>query len=327
MKQSSRFQYTRRDAEVIKQRGNQRGSDYDPLIRDGIKIYKPKEGKNTIRILPPTWERADHYGYDVFVNYGVGLNEGAYISLHDMKKQPDPLAEARRKAERQGDKDVADSLKATKRVGMYVIDRNAEDEGPQLWLAPWTVDRDLCNFSIDEDEGVPLMIDDPEEGNDIRFHKEGTGKTTKYPAGKMKILKPSRLSDDAGLAEEWLQFVSENPIPDTLIYYDYDHIAQVFDGHVRGNDNPKSGAKGKVSTSDAEDNDDDARNVRQRPSLSRPDKNETRPISTRSRDNEEEYDPETGVVKESGPPFDPDEDGEPRSNLSKIRARISGRKS
>jgi hypothetical protein len=45
-------------------------------------------------------------------------------------------------------------------------------------------------------------------------------------------MKPSRLHEDEQLMEEWLEYVTTNPLPACLNYYDYDHIAGVFSGHV-----------------------------------------------------------------------------------------------
>ena len=227
-----KFTYTKRDPEVVKKRSNQRGGDFDSIFKEGVKLYKVKDGKNLIRILPPTWPDADHYGYDAFINYGIGPDENAYLSLSKMKKEKDPLAEAKKQAERDGEATLAKSLDPSKRVLLYVIDRLDEKEGPQLWSAPWTVDKAFCALSLDEDTGDMVMVDDPEMGCDIRFYKEGTGLTTKYPAEKMKILKPSKLSEDEDLQDAWLDHISKNPIPSVLNFYDYDHIASVFDGHV-----------------------------------------------------------------------------------------------
>jgi hypothetical protein len=227
-----RFQYKRRDPDTVRQRANQRGGDFDSMFKEGTRLWKPRDGKNIIRILPPTWDDANHYGYEIWCNYGVGVDEQSYLSLHKMKGIKDPLAEARKQADRNGDKKLSEQLTPRKRILMYVIDRNAEDEGPQLWSAPWTIDKDLCNLSFDEDTRDVIMIDDPEEGSDFAFHKEGTGLTTKYPAAQMRIKKPSRLHEDDRIYDEWLEFVHNHPIPDCLNFYDYDHIASVFEGFV-----------------------------------------------------------------------------------------------
>jgi hypothetical protein len=254
-----RFQYQKRDPNVVKERANQRGGDFDSMFKSGVKMFKPRDGKNMIRILPPTWDGNDHYGYEIWCNYGIGVDDQSYLSLSKMKNEKDPLAEARKLAERKGDHKLADSLTPKKRVLMYIIDRNNEEEGPQLWSAPWTVDKDFCNISYDEDTREVIMVDDPEEGCDIRFYKEGTGKTTKYDAAKMRLMKPSRLHEDEGLMDEWLAHVQANPLPNCLNFYDYDHIASVYEGHVVKSDDedePKPPPNGKKPVVD-EDHDED----------------------------------------------------------------------
>ena len=226
------FVYQKRDASTVRERANQRGGDFDSIFRMGVKLFKPRDGRNLIRILPPTFEGAQHYGLEIWVNYGVGVDNQSYLSLSKMKNERDPLAEARKQAEREGNKEIAKKLTPSKRVLMWVIDRNAEEEGPQLWSAPWTIDKDFCNLSFDEDTREVIMVDDPEEGCDIRFNKEGTGLTTKYDGTKMKIQKPSSLHENEDLMNDWLEYVQANPLPEVLNFYDYDHISLVFDGHV-----------------------------------------------------------------------------------------------
>ena len=48
-KLTRRFTYTPRDPEIVKQRSNQRGGDFDSIYKEGIKLFKPREGKNTDR--------------------------------------------------------------------------------------------------------------------------------------------------------------------------------------------------------------------------------------------------------------------------------------
>jgi hypothetical protein len=232
-KNGSRFVYQQRTKDDIKERANNRGGNFDSIFLPQFKIYKVREGKNVLRILPPTWEKPKHYGFDIWVNYGIGADNQSYLSLAKMKNQKDPIAEARVVASRDGDDALARALQARQRILMWVIDRNAEDEGPQLWPAAFTVDKDLASLSFDDDTKEVSYIDDPDNGRDFRFYKEGEGLKTKYPAAKMKLLAESPLSDDPGLAEEWLEYVAANPLPDCLQFYDYEHIAQVFDGHAR----------------------------------------------------------------------------------------------
>ena len=229
-KAERRFRYTERSKDDVKERANMRGGGFDSIIKPNFKRYKMRDGKNIVRVLPPTWEEARHYGYDIWVNYSIGADNQSYLSLSKMKNERDPLEEARKQANRQGDDELAKQLQPRQRVLMWVIDRQAEDEGPQLFDAPFTVDKALANISLDEDTKEVTFIDDPENGCDFRFYKEGTGLKTDYDASKMKLLKPSPLSDDQTTADEWLSYIEENPVPDCLQFYDYDHISSVFDG-------------------------------------------------------------------------------------------------
>jgi hypothetical protein len=314
-----RFVYQNRDAATVKARATQRSGDFDSIFKEGIKLFKPREGKNKIRILPPSWESASHYGYEIFVNYGVGVDEQQYLSLSAMKNEPDPLAEARKQAEKQGNKALADSLKPTKRVLFYVIDRMAEDEGVQLWAAPWTVDKSFANLAIDEESGAVTMVDHPDEGHDITFYKEGTGLATKYPAERMRISRdPIPISEDQELADEWLAQITETPIPDVLNFYDYDHIAAAFDGQIR---NDKLGPKTKAQSNEDEE-----------PVQTRP-KSRTK-LPKVEIESDEEFDEETGVISKKpsraapSKAAEPDEDEEetPKMSASSIRERLAGRR-
>jgi hypothetical protein len=210
-----------------------RGGNFDSIFKSKYKVLKVRDGKNLIRILPPTWDGAKHYGYDLWVNYGIGVDNQSYLSLSKMKGEKDPLAEARRDAEKQGDKDLVKALNPRQRILMWVIDRNDEDEGPQLWAAPFSVDKALASLSFDEDTKEVMYVDDPKEGNDIRFYKEGQGLKTDYPPEKMRILQASPIHSDKGQAQEWLDYIADNPLPECVQFYDYDHIATTFDGNAR----------------------------------------------------------------------------------------------
>jgi hypothetical protein len=241
------FNYVRRSREDILERANASSGDFDDYIKRQFKKYKVRDGKNLIRILPPTWEKPRHYGYEIWLHYGIGADNQTYLSLAKMKAEKDPLAEAYLEADRDGNEKLAKALRARKRMLMWVIDRQAEDEGPLLWAAPFTVDKDIATLSADEDTTEVLLIDEPAEGYDIRFHKEGKGISTEYPAAKIKLLGPSPLSDDEDKAAAWLQFVQTNPLPEVLNFYSYDHISQVFNGNVRMDETPnRGGTKGNA---------------------------------------------------------------------------------
>ncbi len=235
-KEERGFKYQKRTKDTLKERANMKGGNYDSYIKPKFKQWKPKEGKNVIRILPPTWDDARHYGLDIFVNYSIGADNQAYLSLGKHGKGADPIEEARREAQKEGEKKLADKLRPSQRILYWIIDRMDEDEGPLLWAAPFTFDKALSNLCIDEDTKDVIFIDDPAKGRDVRFYREGTALNTTYDASKMKVLKDSNIHEDEDIEGEWLDFINENPLPEVLNFYEYDHIKAVFDGQAAPDD-------------------------------------------------------------------------------------------
>lgn len=225
---SGGFKYQRRDPDSVKKRGDQGGGDYDKFLEDSVKMYKPHDGDNIIRILPPTWEGAEHFGLDIYVHYGIGADSQSYLCADKMKAEQCPICDERARAVKDGDQEYADKLKPVKRVLVYLIDRNEEKEGVIAWSMPWTIDRDLCKLVVDKRSGEVLPIDDPENGYDIEFERKGKGDRTQYIG-----LSIARRDSDLGNTK-WLQFIQENPLPTVLHYYDYDHIVKAFGGKVEG---------------------------------------------------------------------------------------------
>lgn len=296
------FNYQRRTREDVKERANMRGGGFDSYIKPKYKMYKVRDGKNLIRVLPPTWPKAKHYGYDIWVNYGIGVDNQSYLSLSKMKQEKDPLLEGRRQAERDGDEKLARALQPRQRILMWVIDRLDEDEGPQLWPAPFSFDRALANISTDEDSKEVVFIDDPKEGRDVRFYKEGSGLKTKYDASRMKLMQAAPLSDDSAMSEEWLDYITQNPVPDCLQFYDYEHIAGVFDGNARVDNDDDEDEKPRKTRRD----DDDDPPPKRRPS---------------ARDDDDDDPPFDGGKKVARKPADDDDDDPPPK---RARTRVNG---
>jgi hypothetical protein len=242
MKKRTRFEYKQRDPKAAQKRANQSGGLYDSPFKSDFTSWKPKEGENRIRFLPPTWEDAEHYGLDVYVHYGIGSDDQAYLCAAKMKGEACPICDERKRAQKDGDDQYAKDLAPVKRVLVWVIDRNDEDAGPQLWSMAWSIDAEIASLSIDKRSGETLFIDNPEDGYDIEISRKGTKLRTKYSGTKIDR-KPSPLADDQDTADEWLKMVQENPLTDVLVYFDPEHIAAV--------------AAGRKAKDEDEDEDDD----------------------------------------------------------------------
>jgi hypothetical protein len=268
----SSYRYERRDSDSVRQRSQMGNNDFDKILKSGIKMFKPADGDNCIRIVPPTWKKAEHYGLDIYVHYGVGADRGTYLCLHKHKGEPDPIHEAYLEAKNEYSEDeknedlkkLVKELEAKRRVLVYLIDRDRPKEGIMAWAMPWTLDRDIVQVMQDKRTGEVLPIDDPEEGYDVQFTKKGSKNLTEY-TGVAIARRSSPLDNDKAL-----EFAQENPLPDQLQFFDYDHIAKAF------------GGKGKQSNSRRRDDDDDADD---RPSRSRAHDDDDRG-SSRSRDDD-----------------------------------------
>lgn len=319
-KEERGFRYQQRSKEDLKERANMKGGNFDTIFKSKFKQWKPKDGKNRIRILPPTWKGAKHYGYDIFVNYNIGPDNQSYLSLSKHGLGGDPIAEARREAQADGDKDFAKKLSPNQRILYWIIDRSDEDEGPLLWAAPFTFDKALSNLCIDEDTKDVMFIDDPKTGRDVRFYKEGTGLLTKYDPSKMKVLAEGPIHDDADTEQDWLDFVADNPLPEVLNFYSYEHINAAFAGQA-GRDNDEDEGEGKSNTkrkrADADDDADEKPRSRQS-RRSDPEDEDEKPKSRRADPDEDE---DEKPVR--GPRRDPDDDEIEKPSRGRQRAKSS----
>lgn len=222
---SAGFKYTPRTREQVEKRATAGASDFDKILKPHIKVYVPRKGENRVRILPATWPNPVHYGYDIYVHYGVGPDRQAYLDLSRMLNKPDPISEERdalRRSGRGSEQEIRD-LNSTRRVLTYIVDRLAEEDGVQAWPMAQTLDTEINAMSVDPDTKEVLNIDDPDEGYDVTFTKQGEKLGTKY-SGVRTSRHPSKL------AAKHLDYAMEFPLPDQLQFFSYEQIAKEFGG-------------------------------------------------------------------------------------------------
>lgn len=223
-KTDRKLNFKRRSFEANKKRSEQWGNLRDNYLTDHVSMWKPSDGENCIRILPATWDDADHFGLDIFVHYNVGPDSSAFLDLQRMKGEPDPITEAFDAAMAEGDEEYAKELRSVKRVLVYLIDRDKPKEGVQMWAMPWTVDKDIATQSTDSRTRELLYVDDPDEGYDVYISREGTGARTKY------TVKIARNPSAIDLDDTAMDILESHPLPSCLNFHSYEHIAQVFSG-------------------------------------------------------------------------------------------------
>lgn len=227
------FKYQPRDAASWDKRANQSASKYANVIKDEFFQFSASKDENSIRILPPTWENPGHYGFDVYVHFGVGPDNGTVICLSKMRGHAPagfgiacPICEYQVKAETAGREDAGD-FKAKRRVLVWVINRKEVklDENPQIWTMPWTLDKEISMVCKDRETGQLYQIDNPESGYDVFFNKTGEKELTKYSGVALS-------RRESAIDNKYLAYVIEHPAPSTLLWRSYEEVTLLFGGEV-----------------------------------------------------------------------------------------------
>lgn len=277
----SRFSYKPPSAEAVRKRAEQQGGQFDSIWRDGIDRWRPRDGENVIRILPPTWDDHDHYGYDIWVHGFVGPDKSTYLCPQKMQDEPCPICKATREAKAAGEEEDAKQLAARRQVAVWILDRDDDTQTPKLFTMSWSMDRDIAALCHNKRTGKVLLIDHPDEGYDISFTRTGKGLNTRY-IGMAVDRDPSPIADEDD-QERILEYIQENPIPSLLNFYDAARLEGVVEG----------GTDERDEDLDDADGDADARS----PKPSKPSKR-----SARRQDPEEEPDEDAEEDEDVRPP-------------------------
>jgi hypothetical protein len=242
--------YRKRTKEDLK---NQKSKNYytgDSYLPSKPPAFRPKEGKNRIRILPPSPIWIDelggdrHYGHPIWVHYGVGADKSTYACLRKMKDEACPVCEERERAVKEREsKQYIDDLQPKLRMLYLIVDRKDEESDVKIWSATVkAIDEAITNLSEDEDTGEVLFIDSPEDGHDVRFMYTPPKGTVPGKYDNLGVIqKSSAVGND-----EALDFVRDNALPNLVVYHDYERIKKVLEGGV-----------GFSSNDEEEDDDDD----------------------------------------------------------------------
>src|SRR4249920_3912901 len=151
LRKKSTFEYKPRDPKVLKDHANQSGRQFDAFTKDGFDLYKPKVGKNAIRILPPTWSNADHYALEVWVHSYIGASGGSYLCLNKMQNKPCAICAASQESKAADEADEAKKLAASRRYLCWVIDRTEDSPmPPKIYNMSWTVDKEIAELCQDD---------------------------------------------------------------------------------------------------------------------------------------------------------------------------------
>lgn len=258
------FKYQGRSAESIKRAAAESSGNYDDWLKAGPPRFKPRDGENTIRIMPATstWDIekwGDSWGITVYLHGNVGVDRSTYLCSMKMNGDPCAICDAREKV--LDDKEEADALRASKRTLAWIIDRTNEADGPQLWSMPQaSVAKEILDRSTDRKTGAAVLIDHPDDGFDIMFRKSGTGLRTEYTAIQIDR-DPSYLSKNAKKQDAWLDIMMDKPLPEMLVYYPYEYLEKAVRGKASRREEDEDDRGGGR---DRRGRDDDRRGGRER---------------------------------------------------------------
>jgi hypothetical protein len=207
----------------------ERANRFDSIYKAGYPTWKPKQGDNLIRFLPPTWPKPDHYGYSAWTHGWIGPDQGSYLCLYKMQKKPCPICVMAQKFKAAGDEEEARHHNASERVVTWVLDRDGDDSyKPLLFNMSGTMDREILALCRDRRNNAVIWVDNPDEGFDVSFQRTGSGKIgTKYGA-YLIARDPSPLSPDRRVQNGILDYIEDNPLPDILQYYPADYIQRAM---------------------------------------------------------------------------------------------------
>lgn len=234
------FTYRPRSAEDWEARANQGGMDYENFTYDEFRKFTAYKGENHIRILPPTWDGAPHYGLDCYVHYSVGPSKRDSVVCLDqglpqigIGGKPCPICQEWRRVQKTDDEDMAREYRPVKRVLTWVLDKKDEGKGVLLWSMPYTVDKDINQISKNRARNTWYDIDDPKSGFDIYFRREGEALNTKYNGFE-------RDSEPSAVAQKHIDWVEAHPLPKVVRLRDYDEVKRLFEGRGRGDNSAAS---------------------------------------------------------------------------------------
>ena len=149
-------------------------------LDEGEKWWKPKIGKNIIRILPSNlddgnvaYHAIQHYGFKVdgqnrafpcLSAFGKPCPVCRLIALNDTDMDPDI-------------KEACNNLSPRHSYIMNIIDRTKPDSGPRLYSAPKSVMKEIYYLFNDDDYGD---ITSEADGRDLKIDRSGEGLQTRY---------------------------------------------------------------------------------------------------------------------------------------------------
>lgn len=216
-----------------------RGGGYDSIVKDNVKVLKPRANTNEVRILPPTWANPKFYGLGIYVHYDVGPNNRQYLCLRENPTSPHrrcPVCDALYDLGSRATQEDRQRLRPKLSYLYYVIDRLAENEGVQVWRTSQKNMSEIAIQSIDRRNQSVLNITHLEDGYDVEFTRVGEGRNGTRYHGFMVMRQSTPLADTDRKYDDWTRYIVEHPLTEVLNFYSPEYIEQVLHGRAKDDD-------------------------------------------------------------------------------------------
>ena len=225
-----KFIYRERSVDSLRARAERTNNKWDSIYKGGYEAWKPKQGDNLIRFLPPTWPNAEHYGYDIWVHGYVGPEQGSYLCLFKMQNKSCPICAIAQKAQLAGDEEEYKKNAVQPRVLTWILDRDGDEPNkPLLYQISRTQDTSILSLCEDRRNHSVIWIDNHDEGYDVAFQRMGSGLATRY-IGYQIAREPSPLSRDLRVQNGILDYIEQHPLPEVLQFYPAEYLQKAMLG-------------------------------------------------------------------------------------------------
>ena len=165
------------------------------------------------------------HNVDVFVHFGIGVTESAYLCPARMGKGKCPICEfqAELKKQKNYDEEYVKSFNAKRRVvyNVCVYDTHKdEDAGVMIWEASHHLsEKNIMAIARNNRTGAFVKWADPDDGKTIEFARVGKGKSTNYEGFKFtdrdEPISDETL-DDAIAIDDYLKYLTYEELVDVM---------------------------------------------------------------------------------------------------------------
>ena len=208
-------------------------------------IWKPKPGKQVVRIVPYKYQTDNPF---IELKFHYNINNKTYLSP-DSFNRPDPIVEWSNRMKKTGNKEdwqLGRKMEPKMRTYAPILVRGEESEGIKFWGFGKNVYQEILSIINDPDYGD---ITDPVNGRDIVVEfrtAEDSGKS--FPETTIRVKPNATIAIDVSQKDILAQQVN---ILDLFPEYTYDELKSVMDAWLNPETQTSEGTVNTIVEDDA----------------------------------------------------------------------------